>query len=166
MKKLLIIRSVSFQQLDLNLPELKKAFPEYTFCLLTHPHGVELAKKYKDIDCVYTYDYKGSFQKKNKVPELEQEEFAVVIIPVTNLSGSGFDNVLQYGMSLRAKEYYMSNLVAELTKLTKATLALRKLRHWLSCLMAGILSIPCVVIFAICWCFHGKKLRKPAVLKK
>lgn len=160
MKSLLIIRSVSFQQLDLNLPEIKKKFPDHKVCLLTHPHGLELAKKYKDIDEVYSYDYTGAFQSKNKVPQIQGTSFDAVIIPVTNLSGSSFENVLQYGVSIRAKEYYMCNLISEITRITKGGVWTKKVLCNVYRLIAVILAIPCTLMFALMWIFNYCRLCK------
>ncbi len=122
MKELLIIRSVSFQQLDLNLPDIIKQFPDYKISLLTHEHGVELAKKYSEISEIYVYEYTGSFDKKNKVKSLSNKHFDTVIIPVTNITGVGFLNVLKYGLSIKADRYCMCNVVSDITNLSKAKL--------------------------------------------
>lgn len=151
MKRLLIVRSVSFQQLDLNLPEIKKKFPEHEICLLTHPHGVELAKKYNDIDKVYTYDYTGAFQSRNKVKEIEGVDFDVVIVPVTNISGSSFENVLQYGISIKAQEYFMCNMISEFTNLTKYGIMIRRIKHGFFRVCACILTVPCLLLYGVLW---------------
>lgn len=151
MKRLLIVRSVSFQQLDLNLPEIKKKFPEHEICLLTHPHGVELAKKYNDIDRVFTYDYKGPFQSRNKVADINGMDFDVVIVPVTNMSGSSFENVLQYGVSVKAQNYYMCNMLSEFTKLTKYGILFKRIKHTIFRGMAAVLTVPCLIIYGVLW---------------
>ncbi len=46
MKNILIIRSVSFQQLDLNLPAIKEKYSPCSISLLTHEHGVKLAEQF------------------------------------------------------------------------------------------------------------------------
>lgn len=151
MKRLLIVRSVSFQQLDLNLPEIKNKFPEHEICLLTHPHGVELAKKYNDIDKVYTYDYKGAFQSRNKVADINGMEFDVVIVPVTNMSGTSFENVMQYGVSIKAQNYYMCNMLSEFTKLTKYGILLKRIKHTIFRCVAAVLTVPCLLIYGVLW---------------
>lgn len=116
MKNILIIRSVSFQQLDLNIAHIKAQYPDYSISLLTHEHGVKLAEKYKDIDNIYVYPYKEGFDVKNKVIELENKEFDIVIVPVTNISGNGFFNVLKFSKSIHCKERIMCNVVSKLSK--------------------------------------------------
>ena len=128
MKELLIIRSVSFQQLDKNLVAIRERFPEYKLSLLTHEHGLLLAKKYKDIDQIYVYPYKESFSYCRKVKELEDKEFDTVIIPVTNLSGAGFVNVFLFSLSLKAKKRLVCNVVSEFREVLKTCIVLMSLR--------------------------------------
>lgn len=146
MKKLLIIRSVSFQQLDLNLPEIKKRFPDYEISLLTHAHGVALAEKYQDIAKVYVYDYTGGFSVKNKVLDLEGKSFDALLVPVTNLTGCGFLNVLAFGTKIKSREYYMCNVVSEITKTGRAKVFWKRCLEGIQKVLAFLLAIPCAVI--------------------
>ncbi|WP_248929433.1 hypothetical protein [Paenibacillus hamazuiensis] len=114
MKDLLIIRSASFQQLDKNLPLLMNAFPEHQFHMLTHEHGIQLARKYKVLERIITYPHKKSFSFWRQVPELKKEKFDSLIIPVSNLTGAGFLNVLLYSLTISAEQRYLCNLVGEL----------------------------------------------------
>lgn len=153
MKELLIIRSVSFQQLDLNLPEIMKRFPGYRISILTHEHGVELAKKYKEISHIYVYPYTESFHKKHKVPALKNKVFDAVIIPVTNITGVGFLNVLAYGLNIRSREYYMCNVVSDISQVSigmihskRAHGALYQGISWAVTLLLSVVMIPVVCI--------------------
>ena len=118
MKNILIIRSVSFQQLDLNLPVIKEKYSPCSISLLTHEHGLKLAEKYSDIDKIYTYPYKEGFNIKNTVSELKNTEFDAAIVPVTNITGSGFFNVLKFSKSIKCKECVMCNVVSEIKPFT------------------------------------------------
>lgn len=122
MKNILIIRSVSFQQLDLNLPAIKEKYFPCSISLLTHEHGVKLAEKYSDIDKIYTYPYKEGFNIRNTVSELKNIEFDVVIVPVTNITGSGFFNVLKFSKSIKCKERVMCNVVSEIKSFTMSNI--------------------------------------------
>lgn len=113
MKKLLIIRSVSFQQLDLNLTAIVKKYNDYEMNILTHEHGVKLAEKYSNIKKIYVYPYKSEFKKGKKVKEFENTKFDVVIVPVTNMSGAGFFNVLKYVLSINSDKIVMCNVASE-----------------------------------------------------
>lgn len=118
MKKLLIIRSVSFQQLDINIIEIKNKLPNHEIYLLTHEHGVPFAKKYKDIDNIIIYPYKKSFKFGNKVDELKDKMFDSIIIPVNNVTGLGFFNVLIYSLSIKGKKRYLCNVVSKIKEIS------------------------------------------------
>lgn len=114
MKELLIVRSVSFQQLDLNLPKIRSKFPNYNLNILTHAHGVKLAEKYDDINQIYIYDYKESFNFKHKSKSLKDKKFDILIIPVSNITGAGFANVFSFALTIKSKKKYMCNLVSDI----------------------------------------------------
>ncbi len=159
MKELLIIRSVSFQQLDLNLMEINKKFPDYKISLLTHEHGVKLAEKYSLIDNIYVYPYKGAFKSGNEVKKLNDKVFDVLITPVTNISGSGFLNVLDYSLSIKSKAYYMCNLISDIEEYDKSRIKVKKILNNLYILISGILSLPLLVISLIYLPFKLKSLK-------
>lgn len=152
MKKILIIRSVSFQQLDLNLPEIIKKYGECEISLLTHEHGVKLAKKYANIDNIYVYPYKGGFSYKNKVKELNDKEFDIVIVPVTNIDGGGFFNVLKFSKSIKSVKKVMCNVVSEFTEFTMADLYIKQIKNYLYrfiSILASIIISPVILIILI-----------------
>jgi hypothetical protein len=159
MKELLIIRSVSFQQLDLNLMEINKKFPDYKISLLTHEHGVKLAEKYSLIDNIYVYPYRGAFKSGNEVNELKDKVFDVLITPVTNISGSGFLNVLNYSRSIKSKSYYMCNLISDIEEYDKGRIISKKILNNLYILISGILSLPLLIISLIYLPFKLKSLK-------
>lgn len=150
MKELLIIRSVSFQQLDMNLPAIRKAYPDCQVSLLTHEHGVKLAKKYKDIAQIYVYPYKGGFKKSNKVPDFADKEFEAVVVPVTNLSGVGFDNVLAYATTIKSREFVLCTVTSELKPITRSKIRTVRMRNFLfkgvAALLSVILAVPVVIV--------------------
>ncbi|AQR96977.1 hypothetical protein [Clostridium saccharoperbutylacetonicum] len=118
MKNILIIRSVSFQQLDLNLPAIKEKYSPCKLSLLTHEHGVKLAEKYSDIENIFIYPYKDGFNLADKVKELSDINFDVVVVPVTNINGGGFFNVLKFSKSINSKERVMCNVISEIKSFT------------------------------------------------
>lgn len=137
-KKLLIIRSASFQQLDKNLPEIIKQFPDYNISILTHEHGVEIAKKYSDIKNVYAYPYKESFRK--KVKAFKNKSFDCILIPVTNISGVGFFNVYFFSLSIRARKRVVCNLVSEFHDITPLKIYTMGFTNGLFSVLSGILT--------------------------
>lgn len=141
MKELLIIRSVSFQQLDKNLVAILERFPDHKISLLTHEHGVLLAQKYKDIDQIYVYPYREGFAYWRKANELKDREFDTVIIPVTNLSGAGFLNVFLFSLSLKAKKRFVCNVVSEFREVTRIRILLMGLWNKLFSLLSFIFTL-------------------------
>jgi hypothetical protein len=119
-KEVLIIRSVSFQQLDQNLSKIKEHFPNGELSILTHEHGVKLAEKYNDIAYVYSYPVKGSFSYRRRAKALQGKRFDDIVIPVANLSGLGFFNVLLFSLTLSARRRWICNLVGELREISPA----------------------------------------------
>lgn len=113
MKKLLIVRSASFQQLDKNLPSIRAAFPDHELHLLTHEHGRKLAEKYAEVKRVLVYPHAGPFRKGRGIPDLEGQRYDDVAVLAANLSGAGFANVLLFAAGLGMGELHLVNLVGE-----------------------------------------------------
>lgn len=140
MKEILIIRSVSFQQLDLNLPQVEKQYPSHKISLLTHEHGIKLAQKYKNIHNIYSYSYKEGFKYGNKVVDLKDKNFDIVIIPVTNISGVGFLNVLRFSKMIKAKKRVICNIVSEFKEISDLNITFMQFRGLFSTIIALILT--------------------------
>ena len=149
MKNILIIRSVSFQQLDLNLPAIKEKYGGCKISLLTHEHGVKLAEKYSDIDKIYVYQYKDGFNISNKVNELSNKNFDVVVVPVTNINGGGFFNVLKFSKSINAKERVICNVISDISSFTMGDIYLLEIKSFLMkfiAILATVIISPIVFI--------------------
>lgn len=153
MKELLIIRSVSFQQLDKNLVAIIEKYPDYKISLLTHEHGVFLAQKYKDINKIYVYPYTSGFQLGKKVADLKGKIFDTVIIPVTNLTGVGFFNVLLFSLSIRSKKRIVCNVISELWEITPRVILGLALMNWMiaavSKILTAIVAIPVLLLLPV-----------------
>ncbi|HYH02954.1 MAG TPA: hypothetical protein VEC37_07615 [Bacillota bacterium] len=145
MKELLIIRSASFQQLDKNIGVIAERFPEHNIHILTHEHGVLLARKYKMIKEIFVYPYRSGFSYWKKTLEIKEKTFDVVIVPVTNLSGAGFFNVLLFSLSIKACQRFCCNVVSELTALSPGGILILGLKNSFFKLIAWLGT----VIFAI-----------------
>ena len=149
MKNILIIRSVSFQQLDLNLPAIKEKYGECKISLLTHEHGVKLAEKYSDIDKIYVYPYKDGFNISNKVNELSNINFDIVVVPVTNINGGGFFNVLKFSKSINAKERVICNVISDISSFTMGNIYSLEIKSFLMkiiSILATVIISPIVLI--------------------
>lgn len=153
MRNILIIRSASFQQLDLNLPAIKKKFPNKKICLLTHEHGLKLAEKYVDIDECIVYKEKSGFDEKLPVKELENRKFDAVIVPVSNISGVGFDNVFLFAMTINAKKIYICNMVSEITQVTRRQIVNGQKAKKVYRLISKVLAVKASVFFGLIMLF-------------
>jgi hypothetical protein len=142
-KKLLIIRSASMQQLDKNLTEIKQKYPSYEIHMLTHEHSIKLVEKYESIKKIYIYPYKEGFSIKRKVLELKNERFDIILIPVTNISGAGFFNVLHFSLGLKATKRIICNLVSDMWEVKRRQIYWMKVK---SILMSSISFLSSIVV--------------------
>ena len=117
-KRVLIIRSVSFQQLDRNVVRVIEMFPGSDFCLLTHSHGVNRARKYGMLSDVFDYRSRKNFSFFFIPRWLKGERFDAVVVPVTNKTGAGFLNVFLLALRLKGLRppgrIYCCNLVSDI----------------------------------------------------
>lgn len=133
-EKVLIIRSVSFQQLDKNIMEIQKQFPNCEFELLTHSHGVKRSRRYPEISRIIDYESKKNFSGYHCPLELKKADYKAVVVPVTNIQGVGFLNVLFLATRIQAKKIYICNLVSEIWQL-------RLGKIYLKMILASIFSV-------------------------
>ncbi len=119
MPDILIIRSVSYQQLDKALPVIRQAYPGSRVVLLTHEHGEAQARAMPGVDDVRTYPHRSGFSWRRPVPVLRGESYEVVIIPVANATGAGFWNVCLFALGIRTRKRVLCNVRAELRNLTQ-----------------------------------------------
>lgn len=141
MKQILIIRSVSFQLLDNYLPAILEEFPGCYIDLLTHEHGHYQALQYKTVRKVYNYPGLKSFSLLCKITGVGDEDYDAVIIPVANISGSGFCNVLLFSLRIRVKKRYMYSLSGHFTSFTASRILLQSLQSSLYRCVALLLSM-------------------------
>ncbi|MED4601249.1 hypothetical protein P9314_11085 [Paenibacillus validus] len=149
LKNALIIRSASFQQLDKNFPAIEEALPDHRFQMLTHEHGVKLAEKYKLLSKIYVYPYKQSFSFWRPVQEFKDQKFDCVIVPVSNLTGAGFLNVLLFSLTINAKKRYICNLISDLRPVSMVSIigmgARSLLISAISVLVTVLLAVPLTI---------------------
>lgn len=163
--KLLIIRSVSFQQLDKNLNDIVLRFPGSEIHLLTHEHGIDCARKYSAISKIIEYGSRKNFSFFHLPQELKRKElrlknaqsaensgkkpgtlYDVVIVPVTNKTGTGFLNVLSMAFRIPSRTVMMCNLVSELQEITRKQILFQVFRSFLLSIFSTLLTIPCIIL--------------------
>ncbi|MCP5108000.1 MAG: hypothetical protein GY950_31715 [bacterium] len=120
-KKILIIRSVSFQQLDKNVMGIMEKFRagDWAFYLLTHSHGMNRAGKYEMLAGTLDYRSRKNFSLFHLPGELKKNTFDAVIVPVTNKTGAGFLNVFLMTLRIKAEKIYCCNLVSEIWRVPR-----------------------------------------------
>lgn len=143
MKRLLIIRSVSLQQLDSNIIEIKKKFPEYHISLLAHEHGAKLAEKYDDIDDIVVYPFNCSFSWHNQARFDDLEEFDDLVVPVGNISGAGFFNVMFFSLFIPTKRRWLCNLVSDIKPLSTFAIVMLGIRNFVFSVVS--IAITCAI---------------------
>ena len=144
--KILLIRSVSMQQLDKNLPDIYKSFPDHELYILTHSHNIKNCKKYKGIRSILDYKKKGSFNPFYIDKDLINEKFDTVIFFVSNIEGHGFLNVSLLAQRLTSRSVLRCNLNSKIKRITKIQTFLALLKTSLIFPLSAILSIPLIPI--------------------
>ncbi|MBF0317743.1 MAG: hypothetical protein HQL04_06165 [Nitrospirae bacterium] len=155
MKRILIIRSTGFQHLDRILGRLKGKYPQGEICLLTHQHGKPLAEKYADIHHVYVYPHTGAFSLLRVPDALKRETFDVVIVPVGNITGSGFLNVLLLSFRIRADSRLVCNISLGFKPLTRPVLITSLLKSSVYTAIAGIMTVVASPLFLLLWILNS-----------
>lgn len=146
-KNVLIIRSVSFQQLDKNIIRIKEAEAfagpdsiDWAFYLLTHSHGTNRARKYETLSGIFDYRSRKNFSFFHIPKKLAKEKFHAVIVPVTNKTGAGFLNVFLMTLRLKTKKIYCCNLVSDIWEIPRLKIIFQLFRSMLFSLVSLVLT--------------------------
>lgn len=147
-KNALIIRSVSFQQLDKNLVAIGERFPagEYRLHLLTHGHGIGRARSYSDIGEIIDYGSKKNFSLFHLPGDLKGRHYDAVIVPVTNLTGAGFLNVLVMTLRIDTPRLYICNLTSDIWEVPRWKILFKAVRAVIYSMIATVLALPGMVL--------------------
>lgn len=167
-KRILIIRSVSFQQLDKNLVQVKETFSgqEVSLYLLTHSHGVERGEKYGIFTGVIDYESPGDFSFFHLPNQLKKEKFQAVIVPVSNQTGAGFLNVFALALRIRPREIYCCTPSSDIRLVPRKEIITRLLKAGFFSAAAAVFTLVSLVIlpFLILPALLFKKsTRKPQI---
>jgi|GEM_PF-305584 len=166
-KRVLIIRSVSFQQLDKNVVRVKEMFPGAEFYLLTHSHGVNRARKYEMLSDVFDYRSRKNFSFFFIPRRLKGERFDAVVVPVTNKTGAGFLNVFLLALRLKGikpGKIYCCNLVSEVWHIPGRKIVFQAGRSFFfsaAALVLGFVSLPIIPVLLLISLLFGKKRELP-----
>jgi len=138
-KNILIIRSTSNQHLALVVRRLKEEYPQGNMDVLTHAHSAESIGELDGIRDILSYPPSQYF-----TPFLlpaPKKNYPVVVVPVANLTGSGYENVLLLALRLKKEKILLCNLGGNLVPLSTQTILARTFRF--------LLSIPIAVLGAL-----------------
>ena len=144
----MIIRSVSFQQLDKNLCRIKEMFPTpgTTFYLLTHSHGIERAGKYRVFSEVIDYQSRKDFSFFHLPRRLKKEKFHAVIVPVTNKTGAGFLNVFASALRIKAEKIYRCTPASDIRQVPRKEIISKLMKATFFSAMAFLFTLVSLVI--------------------
>jgi hypothetical protein len=145
-KSVLIIRSVSYQQLDKNIVHIKETFPNSELYLLTHSHGVEGAKKYGLFSEIFDYETRKNFSFFHVPQRLKKRRFGAVVVPVTNKTGSGFLNVFLLAARLKTDKIYRCNLISDIREISRWKLTVQTFRAIPFCFVSWLFTLASVLI--------------------
>lgn len=149
MKNILVIRCTNLQHLDKVFSKLRAEFPDAKTALLTHRHGALQAADYTETVIVYPYTENYGFLRRLK--PLNDMNFDAIVVPVGNVSGSGFLNVFLFTLTIKAASRFMCNLPLELKSLSRLKIIGLMLRNSLYTLASGVLSAVAGAILLIGW---------------
>lgn len=162
MKKLLVIRSVSFQQLDNVLAVMRTKFPGFELHVLTHQHGRKIANKYAYVDKVLTYPYQGSFSLWKPLTGVDVQYYDALVVPIANLSGAAFTNVQLFSLRQSSGDRYLCNLAGEIRKISVGGIVFRAVvsafYHCVAILLGSAIAF--VIILTVVAVFTLNGLRK------
>lgn len=147
MKKLLIIRSSSIQQLDQNIKEIEKKFKDHEIHILTHPHTIEHCKKYS-AKKIITYKSKKDFSIFHIPKELKHTKYDSLIYLVSNLSGKGYLNLILFSLLIRPKKIFKINIKSEIKRITKLSILNTIIDSTLSFILT-LITFPFIIIISI-----------------
>jgi len=147
MKKLLIIRSSSIQQLDQNISEIEKKFKNHEIHILTHPHTLEHCKKYS-VKKVISYNSKNDFSIFHFPKELKLTKYDSLIYLVSNLSGKGYLNLMLFSLLIRPKNIFFINIKSEIKRITKLSI-LKSISNSLLSFILTLITLPFIMIASI-----------------
>ncbi|MBF0456974.1 MAG: hypothetical protein HQK99_03665 [Nitrospirae bacterium] len=148
-KNILVIRCTDLQHLDKVFKKLRAEFPDAKLSLLTHRHGAAAAAAYTETVIVYPYTQSYGFFRDMKT--LNDMNFDTVVIPVGNVSGSGFLNVFLFTLTIKTGTRLMCNLPLELKPLSKSKIIGLLLRNSLYTLASGVLAAVAGAVLLIGW---------------
>lgn len=148
--KILLIRSVSFQQMDRQWEAWQKRFSGAEWYILTHAHGEVVAGRYEGVQRVFVYPWKSPFCWYRPAPCLQGESFDCVVVPFSNTSGAGFGNVMLFALTVRAKRRLSCNLSGQWREWRRFDILFSAFVRGMMAVVAGCLAL-LTFVFVSLW---------------
>ncbi|MBI5187389.1 MAG: hypothetical protein HZA01_16910 [Nitrospinae bacterium] len=113
---ILIIRSTSIQHLALVIRRVSSLYPGARIDVLAHPHSVESVKQMSGVNSIITYPSASDFSP-FAIGDFPRNSYPLVVVPVSNMSGAGYENVLLLALRFRKRQIVMCNKNGEVISL-------------------------------------------------
>lgn len=128
--EILIIRSTSNQHLALVVRRLLEKHPLGNIDILTHSHSAKSIAEMKNIRDIFSYPPSPYFSP-FLIPSLSPK-YHMVVVPVSNLTGSGYENVLLLALRIKKEKIFLCNLSGEFIPLPAKKIIARAFRYFLA----------------------------------
>lgn len=113
---ILIIRSTSIQHLALVIRRVSSLYPGARIDVLAHSHSVESVKQMNGVSSIIAYPSTRDFSP-FIIGCLPLNNYHLVVVPVSNISGAGYENVLLLALRFRKKQVVLCNKNGEMISL-------------------------------------------------
>lgn len=121
---ILIIRSSSIQHLALVIRKVRMKFCGSRIDVLTHEHSMGSIKEMNGIESILPYPSTRDFSPFSSQNNF-QKTYDIVVIPTSNFSGFGYENVLLLALRYKKKQVILCNSSGELILLPLKTILTR-----------------------------------------
>jgi hypothetical protein len=103
----LLLRSISFQLLDLQWPRLTGRFAGQPVTILTHDHSLAEASGYPGVSRVIRYPGRGRFHWRMARQAVAGQHYRQLVVPLSTAGGGGQLNLVWAGLMLPADERWL-----------------------------------------------------------
>jgi len=126
---ILIIRSTSIQHLALAVHQAQSKYASAKIDCLTHPHSLDSVREMQGINAIHPYPSTRNFSPFT-APASCRGNYALVIVPVSNMTGAGFENVLLLALRFQKRRIVLCDLRGGLIPISRGKILARALRQF------------------------------------
>ncbi len=154
---ILLIRCVSLQLLDLIIAKIKQNDAHAQIHVLTHQHSADLTAKHPSIDRVWTYERSGNFSGKIHDVALKGISWDLILVPLGNESGSGFENVKKLALSIPSKDRQTISISGDWKRFNRFSMIAEQMIHTVSAVFGGLVTVVGLVVLLVAMPFISRK---------